>query len=203
MSKKIIFFIFFILNQVSFSQSADDVYNDLLKIYKHVLQVSFDFKLIEEGIEGHLIAKKGNKYKITIDDREIICNGKTVWNYSKSENKVFISDFEDNEEQISIDKIFFSFLNSFEPVKLSVLNNSDGTSAYILTLKTDETFRTSQHINSVKIMIHKETYDILQFQIFEPQKMTWVIKNLRLRKKADDKLFDFQIPEGTAIVDLR
>jgi len=195
--------IFIILNQTTNCQTANEIYQSLLKIYKNVIQVSFDFNLIEEGIQGHLIAKKGNKYKITIGDREIICNGKTVWNYSKSDKKVFINDFEENEDQVSIDKIFFSFLNSFEPIKLTEINKSDGTNAYVLTLKTNETFRTTLHINSVKITVHKETFDILEFQISEPQKMTWEIKKMQLRKKADDKIFEFQIPEGIEVIDLR
>ena len=196
---------FILINSLLKAQepTKESVYSEITDIYKYIQQVSFDFVLKEEGFSGHLTAKKGNKYKMVVNKRVIICNGKTVWNYSPDENKVYISDFEEFEDQLSIDKIFFSFLNSFKPLKITEGKNEKGEKVYTLLLKTDKDFETTMNISLVELTINHETFDIEKFQINEPQKMTWIIKKLKLRKKSEDSLFEFYPPENCEIVDLR
>jgi hypothetical protein len=58
-----------------------------------------------------LKAKKGNKYIISMADRDIYCNGETIWNVSKYDKKAIISSYEeDDEDALSIENIFFYFL---------------------------------------------------------------------------------------------
>ncbi len=181
----------------------DSVYNELVNIYKHVIQVSFNFKLVEEKFTGSLTAKKGNKYKMVIGDRVIVCNSKNIWNYSPKENKVVISSFEESSEQVSIESLFFSFLENFEPVKITEKELPKNQTAFILTLKPRKNFKSLHQISSVDIWIDSGTYDILRFHITEPQPMTWLISKLRLRKKADDAIFDFIPNKECTVIDLR
>lgn len=185
------------------SPTKDTVYQELINIYKYVTQVSFDFVLLQEKFKGHLTAKKGNKYKMVVAERVIISNGKTIWNYSEKENKVVISDFEELTEQVSIDQIFFSFLNKFKPIKLSEATTSKGIKSFILTLKADDKFKSLMHISTVDIWVDKGSYDIIQFEIAEPQKMTWIIDKLKLRKKSEDSIFEFKPNDSCIVVDLR
>ncbi|MFC2130650.1 outer membrane lipoprotein carrier protein LolA [Bacteroidota bacterium] len=183
--------------------SKEKIYDELVKIYKYVTTVSFDFKLLEENFSGSLTVKKGNKYKMEIGGRIIISNGKTIWNYSPKENKVVISDLEEIGDQVSLESFFFSFLENFQPVKLTEKKTSKGIEAYVLDLKVKENTKSFQKISTVEIWIDRGTYDIIQFHINEPQQMTWHIEKLRLRKKASNSIFDFQPNEDCTIVDLR
>jgi outer membrane lipoprotein-sorting protein len=190
--------------QSGFSQSKkDSVYKDLVGIYKHTAQVSFNFNLLEENFKGTLTAKKGNKYKMVVGDRIIICNGKSIWNYSPKDNKVVISNFEDSKDQVSIEELFFSFLLNFEPVKITEQVVNKNQTIFILSLKPKKNFKTMHEINSVDIWIDSGTYDILKFHITEPQEMTWVISKLRLRKSADDSIFEFEPNNECTVIDLR
>jgi outer membrane lipoprotein-sorting protein len=203
--KKIVYLIIICLSFSHYSKAAtkESVHQELINIYKHVTQVSFEFTLLQEKFKGYLTAKSGNKYKMVVAERIIISNGKTIWNYSEKENKVVISDFEELSDQVSIDKIFFSFLNTFKPAKLSEATTSKGVKSYILTLKADEKFKSLMHISTVDIWVDMGTYDIIQFEITEPQKMTWIIDKMKLRKKSDDSIFEFKPNDSCTVIDLR
>ena len=181
----------------------DSVYKELVNIYKHVIQVSFNFKLIEENFTGSLTAKKGNKYKMVIADRIIICNSKSIWNYAPKENKVVISSFEESSDQVSIESLFFSFLENFEPVNMTESVLSKNQTAWILSLKPKKNFKSMHQISSVDIWIDSGTYDTIKFHITEPQHMTWLISKLRLRKQADDAIFEFVPNKECTVIDLR
>lgn len=181
----------------------DSVYRELVNIYKHVTQVSFNFKLVEENFRGSLTAKKGNKYKMVVGDRIIICNADYIWNYSPKDNKVVISSFKDSKDNVSIEGLFFSFLENFEPVNIKENILSKNQTAYILTLKPKKNFKSLHQISAVDIWIDSGTYDILRFHITEPQPMTWLISKLRLRKNADDALFEFEPNKDCTVIDLR
>jgi len=203
---KIILVLILLSNIFSVTQSQskkDSVYKELVNIYKHVVQVSFNFKLLEENFTGSLTAKKGNKYKMVVGDRIIICNAKNIWNYSPKENKVVISSFEESSDHVSIEGLFFSFIENFEPVKISEKEFSKNQTALILSLKPRKNYNSLHQISSVDIWIDSGTYDILRFHITEPQTMTWLVSKLRLRKKADDGIFEFVPNKDATVIDLR
>jgi len=193
----------FISTTANTQTKKDSVYKELVSIYKHVVQVSFNFKLVEENFIGSLTAKKGNKYKMVVGERIIICNSKNIWNYSPKDNKVVISNAEESGEQVSIEAVFFSFLENFEPSKITESILSKNQIAYILTLKPRKNFKSLHQISSVDIWVDSGTYDILKFHITEPQSMTWLISKLRLRKHAEDSLFEFEPNKECTVIDLR
>jgi outer membrane lipoprotein-sorting protein len=198
------FFLLITFTSLIYSQATkEQVFFELVNIYKHVRQVSFHFNLIEENFSGSLTAKKGNKYKMVIGDRLVISDGKTIWNFSPKENKVVISNFEEIKDQVSLENLFFSFLENFEPANIKESNEHSENGIYILSLHAKEKFKSFHHINSVELWVDRGTYDILRFIITNPQKMTWQISKLRLRKKAKDNLFKFIPNDDCTIIDLR
>jgi len=52
---------------------------------------------------------KGQKYRVTLDRQEIICDGKTVWTYMKDANEVQVSTYNPSEQTISPAKLFTNF----------------------------------------------------------------------------------------------
>ena len=129
-SVSIHFLILFLLTYSLSAQTKDEVFSKIVKKYKNIGSISFSFQNEEiTGFAGILKAKKNNKYIIEANDRIIKCNGKTLWNYSISEKKVIISDFEENYvEENSIETIFFNFLNDYEPNDLKSEQSSKSLS---------------------------------------------------------------------------
>ena len=195
----LVFLIISTSNSVS-ELSKQDVYLKLLDIYGKVESVSLDFKLVGRDFSGNLIAKKGNKYKMKIDDRLIICNGKTIWNYSKKDNKVVIGDFQKDNENISLEDIFFSFIENFKPISLLSLDDSN---SYSIKLKSKDSINYMSDISEVNLKITKK-YIIKSIQIIENNEtLTWQINKLKCTNHIDDNEFEFTLPKKCTVIDLR
>jgi outer membrane lipoprotein-sorting protein len=96
-----------------------------------------------------------------------------------------------------LDYIFFSFLNDFDPTELSV----DET-AYRLELIYNKKMNTM--IDKLFLVIDKKTLLIRKIQMQSGYSLqTWDIKDLKLNPKLGNNTFEFKIPEGTEVVDLR
>ena len=52
---------------------------------------------------------KGNKYHVILDKQEIICDGKTVWTYSKETKETQVSNYNPDEQTISPTKLLTNF----------------------------------------------------------------------------------------------
>jgi outer membrane lipoprotein carrier protein len=52
---------------------------------------------------------KGQKYRVSLGPQEIICDGKTVWTYSKDANEVQVNNFNASEQTLSPAKLFTNF----------------------------------------------------------------------------------------------
>jgi outer membrane lipoprotein-sorting protein len=56
---------------------------------------------------------KGNKYKVELNNQEIICDNATVWTYLKDSKEVQINTYEPDESTISPDQIFNIYQKDF------------------------------------------------------------------------------------------
>lgn len=179
--------------------SKHDVYKKLLDIYGNIESVSLDFNLVGNGFSGNLIAKKGNNYKMEIGERIIICNGKTIWNYSPKDNKVVISDFEKERDNISLEDIFFTFIKNFEIDSLTHFKDD----SYLIRLKTMDSSNFINDISEINLKISK-FFIIQSIQIIEnSETLTWQIKNLNCTNHFKDNEFEFKLPKNCSIIDLR
>ncbi len=60
-----------------------------------VVEIPDQDKQIQKG----KLIQQGDKYKLDLPDREIVCNGNSVWNYLRDINEVHISDVEEDTEE--------------------------------------------------------------------------------------------------------
>lgn len=78
------------------------------------LKANFALKLaggngkVRETKKGTFLMK-GQKYRVTLQGQEIICDGKTVWTYMKDGNEVQVSNYNPSEQTISPTKLFTNF----------------------------------------------------------------------------------------------
>lgn len=72
-----------------------------------------NFSLVAKDAKGKEILNqagtlnmKGEKYKLSMPKQELICDGKTLWTYSKANKEVQVSNYNPDEVQISPKKLF-------------------------------------------------------------------------------------------------
>lgn len=104
----------FLVNAQDQDPKAKAILDDLSKTTKAYKTITADYvftilnkekKQVEKQAGKVLI--KGNKFKLDIPGNTIVCDGKTLWNYSKDAKEVTIKNFEaENEDQLNPSKIF-------------------------------------------------------------------------------------------------
>ncbi|MDO9000920.1 MAG: outer membrane lipoprotein carrier protein LolA [Bacteroidota bacterium] len=93
---------------------AKAILDDLSKTTKAYKTITADYSFTILNKEKKQVEKqagkvqiKGNKFKLEIPGNTIVCDGKTLWNYSKDAKEVTIKDFDvDNDDQLNPSKIF-------------------------------------------------------------------------------------------------
>lgn len=70
---------------------------------------------IDEGFKGTILVR-GEKYKLIMDEQEVIFDGTNIYTFLKEENEMTISEFDPEEEEISLSNIFDIYKSGFKYV---------------------------------------------------------------------------------------
>lgn len=148
------------------------------------------------NLKGKVFYKKGNHLRFEFDSMLIVSDGETSWNYNKKQNKVIITDYENEGSKIlSIRHIIYDYPKECE---LSTYE-SEGKKVLELVPRTD-TFG----FNSIKLTLDSD-YLITKVLVDDPA--TGIIQvdlsNYQLNKNLPDSYFLFSPPEGSQVLDLR
>jgi Outer membrane lipoprotein carrier protein LolA len=196
----IIFFIIFIptLN------AADkyNVFNELIiKIdtSKRLKVDYFDDNLTDNSSDniGSIYIEKNNKFRIKIGQRIIASDGKTVWNYDLKNKKLIITNFENDEGQISIPNILMNLKNNYKPHSLKKNHHSSGAGIiWILELISKVDGSKIEFILDKNHKLKNITFSSEEFiQSWKIKSLHFDPPKLKILKLSDDSEFD--------IIDLR
>lgn len=191
---KITIFLLFLNSIQALGLNKNELLNSLQSKYKSINQVYLEFSNINNpDIIGTITAKKGNIYKIDYFGRIIYCNGKTIWNFSKNDNKVLISNYKDLQN-ISLESLFFKELNDSKAIELNKVNSNDKEKSWELKLKNSKTeFEYVLYLN--------ENKDITSIKFTEIDQ-EWKILKIDLKNSSEES-FEFKVTEKMEVIDLR
>ncbi|MDR0927048.1 MAG: outer membrane lipoprotein carrier protein LolA [Ignavibacteria bacterium] len=178
-------------------QTKESVYKQLVTKHSPITSISATFDAADGSINNcYLQAKVGNKYVINLDNRVIVSDGKTIWNYAPARKNVVISEYIPEIAGITLDKFFFEVIGNLTPVSLTKNANS-----YILSLiNTDKT----QEIKSVNLILNSKCNTINGVEITTAgNTQKWLLKNYKINKPIADKVFTFKTPDNTEVIDMR
>lgn len=157
---------------------------------------------VKEEFNGK-ITVKGDKFRLLLDDQEIINNGTTVWTYLPSAKEVNIDNFDPGADEINPSKIFDMYKKGFKYLYLA-----DKTENGVLCEEIDlvPEKKDAQYFK-IKMMISKKDKSILSWTMFDKSgnrykySITKFVSNL----KVDDSFFTFDPKKypGVEVIDLR
>jgi len=193
-----IFILTFISSSIA-QENADAVLKNIQDKFNSISDLSAQItQSVNEkvNLKGKVFYKKENHLRFEFDNMLIISDGETSWNNNKKQDKVIITDYENEGNKIlSIRQIIFEYpegceLNTFEFEGNKVLE----------LIPKDDTFS----FNSVKLFIDSENL-ITKVLVDDPATGTIQIdlSNYQLNKNLPDSYFQFSPPEGSQVLDLR
>ncbi len=206
-----------LLASISFAQETSDAAAKTLlekarKKYESYKTIEADFSLTIEPAEGKKEIQKGkmwqagDKYRIHLDQQEIVCDGKSSWLYMKSNKEVQINDAGAENEANSMSPK--GLLKMYQSGNFLYFMGSTGTengkSVQYIEIKPVD--RRSQY-SKFKIAINKANNQIVSMKTFnkDGSKFTMAIGKLNTSKKIDPSKFVFDSNKylGVHIEDLR
>lgn len=157
---------------------------------------------VKEEFKGKIIVK-GEKFRLSLDDQEIINNGTTVWTYLPSAKEVNIDNFDPASDEINPIKIFDIYKKGFKYLYLA-----DKTEAGVVLEEVDlvPEKKDAQYFK-IKMMIVKKDKSIQSWTMFDKSgnRYKYTITKFTPNIKVDDALFTFDPKKypGVEIIDLR
>ena len=191
-----------ILDRVSSRSQAD-----------YPISVSFEYvydDLVDKKTttqEGTLILDK-DKFRLSVGESEVLCNGKTVWNFLKEANEVYISDpgGENSSDDFFINSpsdLFTFYREGFKYRLTGEVDYMDKKYWEIDIYPED----LDKNYHTVKLLIDQKNYRIYSAEAFGKggANHTVILKDYQGRVPTSDTTFVFNPDEhpGVEIVDTR
>lgn len=192
--------VFFVFAATAYSQNdVDKVMKDLQSKFDTIKDLSVEFTQSANGkskLAGMLFIKKKNKLRIDTQNLFIVSDGKTSWSYNKKENKVIISNYDENDPGVfSINELVYGL-----PAESEVeLSNDNGQNVLKLTPNSYE-----YNFDNVKFWLSEDNLiNKVELNDAAMGKIEVKFSNYQLNQNLVDSEFSFTPPEGSRIIDIR
>ncbi|MFN8842238.1 MAG: LolA family protein [Chryseotalea sp.] len=157
---------------------------------------------IKEEFKGK-ITVKGNKFRLVLEDQEIINNGVTVWTYLPAAKEVNIDNYDPSSEEINPSKIYEAYKKGFKYVYLS-----DKTESGVVCEEIDLVpEKKDAQFFKIKMMIGKKDKSIQSWTMFDRNgnKYKYTITKFTPNSSITDAFFTFDTKKypGVDVIDLR
>ena len=196
--------------QAQYDPKALEILEAMSKKYKAI--TAFEANLTSglsnesEGVNEEFKGKitvKGDKFRLLLDDQEVINNGTTVWTYLPSAKEVNIDNFDPGSDEVNPTKIFDMYKKGFKYLYLA-----DKTEAGVLCEEVDlvPEKKDAQYFK-IKMMISKKDKSIQSWTMFDRSgnRYKYTITKFVPNVKVDDSFFTFDVKKypGVEVIDLR
>ncbi|GCC51654.1 outer membrane lipoprotein carrier protein LolA [Chryseotalea sanaruensis] len=157
---------------------------------------------IKEEFKGK-ITVKGDKFRLALEDQEIINNGVTVWTYLPAAKEVNIDNYDPGSDEINPSKIYEAYKKGFKYIYLT-----DKTENGVLCEEIDliPEKRDAQYFK-IKMMIGKKDKNIQSWTMFDKSgnKYKYTINKFTPNAAITDAFFTFDAKKypGIEVIDLR
>jgi len=161
-----------------------------------------DSEGIKEEFKGK-ITVKGDKFRLVLEDQEIINNGVTVWTYLPAAKEVNIDNYEPGSDEINPSKIYEAYKKGFKYLYLT-----DKTEAGVLCEEIDlvPEKKDAQYFK-IKMLIGKKDKSIQSWTMFDKSgnKYKYTINKFAPNATITDAAFTFDPKKypGVEVIDLR
>lgn len=179
-----------------FATSEEDILQAFHKKYDNLSSLSCKFT--SNGYQGTMYAVRGGRYRIELGDRTIVSDGRVVYNAQHSTKTVIINTYNDNLDDISIEKVLFTLLNVY---RANVTKTTPGI--VIIRLLPPNNDAAVAGVDKVELTCTRKL-DLRSIDIYNnATKVTWSVQNLKINKQIISTQFTFSPPAGWQTVDLR
>ncbi len=163
--------------------------------------VVFGVTQSESAFKGTFIMKKGNKYRIELEDQTVVTDGKSLWSYSRPNNQVIINVSHEDPKVFSPDKVLVNVPENYiAAIVGKELYRKHDTTILKLTPKTKR-----NAVRWMKIWVDDDGALMRKIQVFDASEntVTYELDEVLLNSGVADSRFEFVPPPKAEVIDLR
>lgn len=157
---------------------------------------------INEEFKGK-ITVKGDKFRLVLDDQEIINNGATVWTYLPSAKEVNIDNVDPDTDEMNPSKFYEIYKKGYKYVYLED-KTEGGVLCQVVDLVPEK--KDAQYFK-IRMNIIKKDNNIQSWTMFDKtgNRYKYTISKFSPNVKVDDSFFSFDPKKypGVEVIDLR
>jgi len=214
MKKDIFFLIVLIAGFNSAFSQADPKAEEILKSvsakYKSYKSLTATFKLVinnekdktKENQTGSITIKE-NRYKLVMDNQEVISDGKTIWTFLKEENEVQVNDANTKKDAITPSSIFTIYEKGFRSKFMGEKTEAGKTIEQIELIPEDA----KKPYYKVQLSINKADKYVMSANVLNRNgiHLSYSVDKFTPDAPAEESLFTFDKSKhpGVEVVDLR
>jgi len=191
--------------------AAHVILNEVRKNLKSFRNLRIEFTLITDNrndrasnsTEKGTILVRGDSYNLNFMGLNMICDGKTVWNFNKETNEVYINRFNPKDmEMLNPLALIDTYDKNFR-AKLIREETENNATVAIIDLQPFET----RSFHKVRIITNKANNTIVRTEIHEKNGtiMTFRVDRMQTNVSAPDSEFRFDVSKhsGVEVIDMR
>jgi outer membrane lipoprotein carrier protein len=178
---------------------ANSILRELRNKFNSINDLSVDYSQKAGGkviLNGKIIFKKENKYRVENKNQIVGSDGISAWNYNSSQKKYIITNYVSESNSIySINYLVYQL-----PNECMQSARTEGN------LKVLELTPKSTNLQFKKIELWINSDNLIQKIVLSDLNNNTneiSLSNYKLNQKISDSLFSFNPPEGTKVIDLR
>jgi outer membrane lipoprotein carrier protein len=201
---------FSLISHAQYDAQALEILESMSKKYKAFTSfeanitssMTNEVEKIREEFKGK-ITVKGDKFRLVMEDQEIINNGSTVWTYLPSAKEVNIDNYDPDSDEINPSKIYDIYKKGFKYLYLGD-KTENGIPCAEIDLVPEK--KDAQYFK-IKMMIGKKDNSIQSWTMFDKSgnKYKYAISKFAANVDVSDSHFTFDPKKypGVEIIDLR
>ncbi|MBI5471089.1 MAG: outer membrane lipoprotein carrier protein LolA [Ignavibacteriae bacterium] len=191
------------------AQPAQDILEKMKQKYdtikdaelKFTQRTKFEMSGNEQSVSGTLLIKKGNKYRVELENSTVVTDGVTVWSYSVPNKQVVIDKFKLEEKALTPLRIITAAPKDYYATVLKA-EKIGKTETQLLKLVPKDS---ESMIRTMKIWIDESTWLMKKVEIVDVNgnETVYTVLSVNVNPGLADSRFAYQIPKGVEAVDLR
>ncbi len=191
------------------AQTAQDILEKMKEKYdtirdaelKFSQKTKFEMSGNEQSVSGTLLIKKGNKYRVELENSTVVTDGVTVWSYSAVNKQVLIDKFKIDERSLTPERILTSAPKDFYATVLAS-EKIGKTETRLLKLVPKDS---ESMVRTMKIWVDESTWLMKKVEVVDinGNETVYTVLSVTVNPGLADSRFTYQIPKGVEAVDLR
>jgi outer membrane lipoprotein-sorting protein len=157
---------------------------------------------VKDEFKGKIVVK-GDKYKLSLEDQEVVNDGTTIWNYITASNEVTIDNYSPEENDINPTRIFDAYKKGYKYLYREE-KSEGGVLCDVVDLNPEK--RDAQYY-LVRMNISRKDKTLVSWTMFEKtqNRYKYTITKFTPNVNVNDTFFSFDAKAhpGVEVIDLR